>query len=100
MNKVFEVQEITDEQVILKVNAKDPLTVAQHPYLDATMAYITVTKGDNHILTVIKEDGSRGVSFHWGLGGYTLISKNLTRLQDKVREFILRERVTAMGSYF
>jgi len=87
MNAIFELTERTPKQIILKVLAKDLLTIAQHPYLSKDMEYITVTRGENHTLTVIYTDGHT-FSFHWGSSGHTLISDNLKRLQDAVCNFI------------
>lgn len=89
-NKVFELVENNDEMVVLKVNTEDNLTVALNPYISGDMDYISVTKGENHILKVIRKDGTT-FSFHWGHSGYTLISNELELLQKKVVEFIERE---------
>ena len=85
--EVFEIVSIDKEQIVLKVNAEDNLTVALHPYISREYDYITVTRGDDHILTVIKKDGST-FSFHWGTSGYTLVDENLTRLKREVVKFI------------
>jgi hypothetical protein len=87
LNKVFKLAEIDDEQVIIKVNAKDSLTVARYPFLSSDYDYITVTRGGNHILTVIKSDG-KTFSFHWGTSGYTLISEDFELLRKQVCQFI------------
>lgn len=83
MANVFELVEDNDSVVVLKVNADDPLTVALNPYVNATYDYISVTKGENHILTIVKKDGST-FSFHWGISGYTLICDELELLRKKV----------------
>lgn len=88
MKEVFEVASNTDDLVVLKVNADDPLVVAMNPYVSSDMAYISVTKGGNHVLTVIKKDGTHGTCFHWGDGGYTLISDGLEILKKNVIKFI------------
>ena len=89
---VFELVENTPKQVVIKVNADDPLTVARHPYVSGDYAYITVTKGDKHVMTIIKKD-SKTFSFHWGSGGYTLISENLERLRTEVCKFIRKNYI-------
>lgn len=87
MDKVFELCHRDSEKVVLKVNADDPLVVAMHPYISSDMAYITVTRGNEHVLTVVKKDGTT-FSFTWGESGHTLISKNLETLKKKVISFI------------
>ena len=85
--EVFSLVENTNRQVILKVNADDLLIIAKNPYVNKEMAYITITKGSSHTLTVIKKDGST-FSFDWGIGGHTLISNNLCRLKFAALDYI------------
>lgn len=87
MNNIFELVQRTNEQVVIKVNADDNLVVAMHPYISGDYDYITVTRGKNHILTIIKKDGST-CSFSWGHRGHTLISDGLERLKKEVVKFI------------
>ena len=92
MKELFTLVEDTKEQVIIKNNAKTPLEVAQHPFVQSNYEYITVTKGDRtHILTVVRTDGST-FSFNWG-NSTTLISENLTRLKKEVLSFIACEGI-------
>ena len=95
MTPVLELVHNDNEKVVIKVNAKDPLTVALNPEFNANMAYITVTKGENHIMTIIREDGSSW-SFHWGGNGTTLISDSVLAMKNKVIAFI-RENGIAYG---
>ena len=39
-----------EDMAILKVVAKTPWEVAQHPYLSSNYEYITVTKGEDHVM--------------------------------------------------
>ena len=87
LSKVLEIKEISKKQVIIKVNAKDPLTVARYPFLNSEMAYITVTRGDEHVFTVTKENGKTW-SFHFGKSGYTLIDESTETLKRNVMQFI------------
>lgn len=87
LSKVFKIEEVTNKQVIVNVSAKDPLTVARYPFLNSKMKYITVTRGDNHICTVIKEDGTTW-SWEFGSRGHTLISDSVFELQKNLLEFI------------
>lgn len=91
-NDVFEIEEFDDQQVIVKVNAKDALAVARHPYVSSDMAYITVSRGVDHIFTVIKSDG-KTFSFSFGASGYTLISEGLEALKKAVLDFISKNGI-------
>lgn len=87
MDDVFEICEVSDDKVIIKVNTDDLLAIARHVGLDANAAYITVTRGKDHVLSVIKKDGT-SYSFDWGESGYTLISNRLEALRLDVIDFI------------
>ena len=87
LDKVFAIEEIDDSQVIIKVNAKDPLTVAKYPFLESQYAFINITRGCKQILTVIYDDGHT-FDFHWGGGSMTIIGENLTKLKQAVLQFI------------
>ena len=66
------------------------MTVAKHPYVSAEWDYITVTRGKEHVLTVIKNEGST-FNFHWGESGYTLISEGLKKLKLAVIDYLEKE---------
>lgn len=87
LEKIFELEQATPKQVILKVKRVNNLTIAMFPFIQSTYDYITVTRGEDHILTVIKKDGTT-FSFHWGNNGHTLISENTERLKTNVCDFI------------
>lgn len=87
MNNIFELVSNSREQVVLKVNAKDPLTVALNPYVESDYEYITVTKGPNHTMSVINSAGKRW-SIEWGERGHTLIGASTERLKMEVLKFI------------
>lgn len=55
-NSIFKLIENTNKQVIIKVDAGDTLSIARHPYVNINYDYITVTKGIDHTLTIIKKD--------------------------------------------
>lgn len=90
MNKVFELVKKTNDYVVIKVNAEDNLTIAMNPYVSREYDYITITRGNNHLLTVVKKDG-KTFSFSWGSNGYTFINEELKLLKSKVIEFIESE---------
>ena len=87
LNNIFELESVDTTQIILKVNANSSLKVAKYPFVSSDYDYITVTRGRKHLLTVIHKDGTT-FSFHWGEGGYTLISDNLSLLKYNVITFI------------
>lgn len=87
MNNIFELVSNNNTQVVLKVHAKDPLTVAMNPYVSGEMEYITVTKGYDHVMTVINSD-CRKWSINWGSMGHTLIGPSTERLKMEVLKFI------------
>lgn len=87
MNEVFELVKVEREQVIIKVNAEDNLTIAMHPYISKEYDYINVTRGEDHILTIIFKDGHT-FNFSWGRSGYTLVSDSLISLRNNVIRFI------------
>ena len=90
LSDIFEIEEYDYNRVILKVKADTPLKVAKYPFVSGEWEYITVTRGKDHILTVIKKDGTT-FDFHWGYSGYTLISENLELLKANVVHFIENE---------
>lgn len=87
LNNIFEIVDVDSNQIVIKVNADSTLKVAQFPFVSMEYDYITVTRGNKHILTIIKKDGST-FDFHWGYGGHTLISEGLERLKKSVMQFI------------
>lgn len=87
LNKIFEVADNSLDTLVIKVKKLSPLEVALHPFVSANMQYITVSKGRNHTLTVIYENGHHGDRFNWGDSGYTLISDGLEDLKKAVIKF-------------
>lgn len=87
LENIFYLKHIDDEKIIIQVLADDTFKVAMFPFVSSDWEYITVTRGSNHILTVIKKDGTT-FDFYWGFNGHTLISESLEVLKKKVLEFI------------
>lgn len=92
LDNIFSLEEVDYNQVIIKVHGDSPLKVAQFPFISGEYAYITVTRGEDHLLKVIKNDGS-SFSFHWGMGGHTLISDELEELKEQVMVFIQQNHI-------
>lgn len=92
---VLELVSVDNEKVVIKINTKDPLIVAMNPEFSSNMAYITVTRGEKHIMTIIREDGTTW-SFHWGCRSSTLISDSVAAMRNKVVDFI-RENGIVLG---
>lgn len=86
MKEVFELVKVDKDKAILKVKELDNLTIAEYPFLNSKMAYITITRGRRHTMTVINKDGSTW-SVDWGAGGYTLCSDSINSLKWAARDF-------------
>lgn len=84
---VFKLAHVDTKQVVLKVVTENNLVIAMNPYVNATYDYISVTRGDNHNLTIVFKDGHT-YSFHWGTSGDTLVSQELQMLREAVCSFI------------
>jgi hypothetical protein len=87
LNEIFKLVDANEDRVVIEVLADSPLKVAMFPFVSSEYNYITVTRGRNHVLTVIKKDG-KTFSFSFGDGGYTLISDSLEELKKYVLKFI------------
>lgn len=87
LENIFCLKYLDNNKIIIQVLADDPFKVAMFPFVSSDWKYITVTRGKNHILTVIKDDGTT-FDFHWGFSGYTLISESLEMLKKNVLKFI------------
>ena len=87
LNEIFKLVSADEDKVIIEVLADSPLKVAMFPFVSSEYNYITVTRGRNHILTVIKKDG-KTFSFDFGDNGHTLISDSLKELKKFVLKFI------------
>lgn len=83
---VLSIESYDKDKVIVKVDVKSPLEVAQTGF-SMDDAYITVTRGKQHTMTFITREG-KTCSIEWGDGGITLISDSLSRLKREVIRFI------------
>lgn len=96
MKSIFELAADKDDVAVIKVNAESNLDCALHPYVDLTYDYISVTKGDDHIMCVFKKDGS-SFDFEWGSNGSTLVCKRLSELKRKAIGFLANENHIFIG---
>lgn len=87
LKEIFKLISADEDKVILEVLADSPLKVAMFPFVSSEYNYITVTRGRDHVLTVIKKDG-KTFSFDFGDSGHTLISDSLKELKKYVLKFI------------
>lgn len=87
MKDYLKIVENNNDSVVIKVKELTNLQIAQKPCFDSSMDYITITRGSKQVLTVINKKGGT-FSFHWGIGGYTLISDNLQELKRVVLRFL------------
>ena len=91
MDNMFELVLANEKEIVLKVIAKENLeNLDKNSYLDAN--YITVTRGIDHVLEVIKDDMSI-FSFSWGFNGHTVISDKFERLKKEVIEFLISKEI-------
>lgn len=101
LDKIFSIQDVSTDKVIIKVHADTPLTVAEYPFVASNYEYITVTrkggKYGSYILTVVKDDG-KTFDFCWGYNGHTLISESLEMLKKAVVKFIKNNTDVAISS--
>ena len=95
MSDVFELTTQNSEAVVLKVKELSNLDIALNPYVNSSYDYITVSRGEDHVLTIIHKDG-KTTSFQWGRST-TLIGKELETLKEKVIYFIEEECGIPLG---
>ena len=54
---IFSLANISNETVVLKINCDTPLQAAKYPYVDTTYEYLSITRGKDHIFSVINKQG-------------------------------------------
>lgn len=87
LENIFCLKYFDNNKIVIQVLADDPFKVAMFPFVSSDWKYITVTRGKEHILTVVKDDGTT-FDFHWGFSGHTLIGESLEMLKKNVLKFI------------
>ena len=77
----FTLAKNTEEMAILKVMAKTPWEIAQHPYLSSDYEYITMTKEEKNVFTIVKEDGTTS-----SFSDKTIVDVSFDELRNKILE--------------
>ena len=76
--------------IVVKVKDVNNLTIAKNPFINAQMDYLSITRGEHKVLTVIHKDGST-FSFGWGGGSHTIVSDELIQLKQSIEDFIEKQ---------
>ena len=91
--------EDNEECVIVKVKENiEPLELIKMGCFDGNETMFRVTKGDDHTATIFR-DGGKVFSFHWGIGGYTLVSDSTNRLKRLLVDTIENDFGISLGRY-
>lgn len=80
------------DQIVLQNTAKTVDDAALFPYINIDIDFISITKGENHVCNIIKDNG-KCITFCWGHDGYTIISSSLESLKQKACEFITSQGI-------
>ena len=83
----------TSEAVLIEVTFNDAIDQMSQRGFSGLERYIKMTKGKNHRITVYDAESNVLISFGFGESGYTLISDDTSALRDKVKNFLLRQRI-------
>lgn len=60
--------------------------------------FIRLTKGDTNTCTIWNKKGD-SYSWHWGLGGYTLVSDSMFKKRYKIVDTIVKDFGIFVGKY-
>lgn len=90
MSDIFEFVKADSRKAILKVKEVNNLIIADYPFINSKMDYITITRGRRHTMTVINKDGSTW-SVDWGEGGVTMCADSVNALKWAARDFFQLE---------
>ena len=87
LDDIFSLEDVDENQVVIKVHTDSPLKVAQFPFISGEMAYITVTRGpENNLMKVVNKDGSSS-NYSWNRY-YVDPDKDWMLLKHQVEKFI------------
>lgn len=87
---LVEIEDNNMECVILKVKDNVKLDLIKLGCFDGDEEYIRLTKGEDHTCTIFKKDGTN-FDWHWGRGGYTLVSDKTSKKGKMIEECITED---------
>ena len=87
---VLELVHYNNDRVIVKFKELSNLEKAMNPWVLTGAEYVTITRGRDHIMTVITKDGGSW-SISWGDNGCTMISDSLLRSRKEIVAFIEKD---------
>lgn len=86
---VLELVHYDNDKVVVKFKELSNLEKAMNPWV-LNAEYVTITRGKNHIMTMISKDGGSW-SISWGDNGCTMISDSLLRSRKEIVAFIEKD---------
>ena len=86
---VLELVHYDNDKVVVKFKELSNLEKAMNPWV-LNYEYVTITRGKNHIMTMISKDGGSW-SISWGDNGCTMISDSLLRSRKEIVAFIEKD---------
>ena len=97
LKDLVEVKTNNSECVVLKVKDDVRMDLIALGF-NGDEELIRLSKGDTNTCTVWDKDG-KSYSWHWGLGGYTLVSDSMDRKRKKIVEAIVKDFGIFVGKY-
>lgn len=98
-NGIFNLMEVTRDLVVIKIADLTNYQIATHPYVNGEMDYISVTRGINHIMTIVNKNGKTW-SVDWGRDKFTACSSNVEKLRKEVVNFLEKDCYIALDAHF
>ena len=90
MNNILELVHVDESKVVVKFKELSNLEKAMTSWVLPNAEYVTITRGRDHIMTIIRNDGSSW-SIEWGDSGCTVMSKSLIESRNRIVDFIEQE---------
>ena len=90
MNSILELVHVDDSKVVVKFKELSNLEKAMNSWVLPEAEYVTITRGRDHIMRIIRKDGSSW-SIEWGDSGCTAMSKSLIESRNRIVDFIEQE---------
>lgn len=87
---ILELVHHDNNKVVVKFKELSNLEKAMNPWVLADADYVTITRGRNHIMTVISKDG-KSWDICWGESRCTMISDSLLRSRKEIVAFIEKD---------